>query len=213
MTPGQSHVFQEATVQVIRIAAALYVASEAAWLTDRDRIARVSWTAACCLYLLHVYGAFQFFHHWSQTAAYRDTARQTAEMFGTNWGGGTSTTSSQSFGSSTFSGGGPAWRLTAGAPRGFHQACNGFSRSCSSTRRSFSPPDSRDGSAWPQPSVSRSWLSGAQCAARERFLNPPMKISIRDLYTTRFPAGVNATPTPKLHSTFLASFRSPPGRI
>ena len=29
-----------------------------------------------------------FYHEWSHTSAYRDTARQTAEVFGLDWGGG-----------------------------------------------------------------------------------------------------------------------------
>ena len=73
---------------MIRLAAVLYVASVAAWLTRRDRAARAAWTVACGFYLAHVYGAFEFFHHWSHAAAYRETARQTAAVFGTNWGGG-----------------------------------------------------------------------------------------------------------------------------
>jgi len=38
--------------------------------------------------LAHVGLAFQFYHGWSQAAAYRDTARQVNEVVGINWGGG-----------------------------------------------------------------------------------------------------------------------------
>jgi len=37
---------------------------------------------------MHVLCAFAYFHHWSHIAAYRETARQTAELTGWNWGGG-----------------------------------------------------------------------------------------------------------------------------
>ena len=32
--------------------------------------------------------AYNFYYGWSQTAAYRDTARKTAEVVGLDWGGG-----------------------------------------------------------------------------------------------------------------------------
>jgi hypothetical protein len=48
----------------------------------------VAWTIACAALLAHYVSAFQFFHAWSHAAAYTDTARQTAEVFGINWGGG-----------------------------------------------------------------------------------------------------------------------------
>jgi hypothetical protein len=50
--------------------------------------ARWAWTIACFSLLVHVAFAYQFYHHWSQDAAYRETARQTAEVTGLNWGGG-----------------------------------------------------------------------------------------------------------------------------
>jgi hypothetical protein len=53
-----------------------------------DAIARIFWTAGCIAMLVHVASAFQFYHHWSHSAAYNETARQTAEVFGLNWGGG-----------------------------------------------------------------------------------------------------------------------------
>jgi hypothetical protein len=64
------------------------VLSVGLWLKRRDAAARITWTLACAFYLAHVVTAFQFHHHWSHLAAYRETARQTAEVFGLNWGGG-----------------------------------------------------------------------------------------------------------------------------
>ena len=53
-----------------------------------DRWTRIAWTIGCASLLAHFICAFHFFHAWSQTSAYNDTARQTAEVFGINWGGG-----------------------------------------------------------------------------------------------------------------------------
>ncbi|MBA2647930.1 MAG: hypothetical protein H0U81_14125 [Pyrinomonadaceae bacterium] len=53
-----------------------------------DAVARMAWTVACVGLLAHFMSAFHFYHGWSQIAAYRDTARQTAEVFGLDWGGG-----------------------------------------------------------------------------------------------------------------------------
>lgn len=53
-----------------------------------DSAARVVWTVACVSLIAHLISAFQFYHGWSHAAAYCDTARQTEELFGLNWGGG-----------------------------------------------------------------------------------------------------------------------------
>ena len=53
-----------------------------------DSAARIIWTIACASLLAHFISAFQFYHGWSHAAAYADTARQTHELFGLNWGGG-----------------------------------------------------------------------------------------------------------------------------
>ena len=50
--------------------------------------ARTAWTVGCLLFLFHVACAFQFYHHWSHTAAYAATAERTAELVGLAWGGG-----------------------------------------------------------------------------------------------------------------------------
>ncbi len=57
-------------------------------IRGRDRWSRIAWTIGCAFYLSHVAAAFQFEHHWSHSAAYDATARQTAEVFGLRWGGG-----------------------------------------------------------------------------------------------------------------------------
>jgi hypothetical protein len=66
----------------------LYVVSVALWLKRRDSESRMAWTLAAAFYLAHIIAAFQFHHHWSHTSAYQETARQTADVFGVNWGGG-----------------------------------------------------------------------------------------------------------------------------
>ncbi len=53
-----------------------------------DSATRVVWTIACASLIAHFISAFQFYHGWSHAAAYDDTARQTHELFGLNWGGG-----------------------------------------------------------------------------------------------------------------------------
>ena len=55
---------------------------------DLDRWVRLAWTIGCAALLAHLICAFQFYHSWSQASAYTETARQTAEVVGLNWGGG-----------------------------------------------------------------------------------------------------------------------------
>ena len=54
------------------------------WLAKARRV----WSVGCVFFLAHVACAFAFYHGWSHAAAYRETARQTAEMTGIRWGGG-----------------------------------------------------------------------------------------------------------------------------
>jgi hypothetical protein len=74
----------------VRLALCLYAATVALRLAapDRRRAARGLWTLGCALFLAHVACAFHSFHGWSHDHAYRETARQTREMFGVDWGGG-----------------------------------------------------------------------------------------------------------------------------
>ena len=71
-----------------RLAFLLYAAALAAWLTARPRAARLIWTSGLLVYLSHVATAFHFHHDWSHAAAYEETARQTAALFGVRSGGG-----------------------------------------------------------------------------------------------------------------------------
>src|SRR5258708_3456302 len=54
----------------------------------RRFVARLLWTVGFALFLLHVGLAFHLVHHWSHEAAYRETARRTAELFGAESGAG-----------------------------------------------------------------------------------------------------------------------------
>jgi hypothetical protein len=77
----------------VRIAIALYVAALVLRLSANDRrshidLSRLAWTAGCVAFLIHVVCAFHFVHSWSHAAAYAETARQTAELVGLDWGGG-----------------------------------------------------------------------------------------------------------------------------
>ncbi|PHS11521.1 MAG: hypothetical protein COA78_09500 [Blastopirellula sp.] len=53
-----------------------------------DSSARALWSTGCLLFLIHIVGAFQFYHHWSHELAYQETARQTYDAIGIRWGGG-----------------------------------------------------------------------------------------------------------------------------
>jgi hypothetical protein len=75
------------------VAIAGFAAGAAAFALSRRRrgwesAARLAWTFGCVGLLAHVACAFHFYHGWSQRAAYVDTARQTDEVFGLDWGGG-----------------------------------------------------------------------------------------------------------------------------
>jgi hypothetical protein len=85
----------------IRLSLAAYVAvlvAEVARLQPKDKAGlnsgefsygiRWLWTAGCVLAWLHVAAAFHFEHHWSQSSAWNQTARETAAVVGLNWGGG-----------------------------------------------------------------------------------------------------------------------------
>jgi hypothetical protein len=76
----------------VRLSVALMFA---AWLlmlhrrrSPREPTIRRVWTAAYASFLVHVWAAFEFVHHWSHTAAVHDTARQTRKLVGVDWGGG-----------------------------------------------------------------------------------------------------------------------------
>jgi hypothetical protein len=77
----------------IWVSVAGYAAGAVAFALARGRVAwgraaRLAWTLACAALLAHVACAFHFYHGWSHASAYLDTARQTDEVFGLDWGGG-----------------------------------------------------------------------------------------------------------------------------
>jgi hypothetical protein len=74
----------------VRLALLLYALVVAGRLRGGGRapLLRGAWTLGCALFVAHVVSAFHFQHHWSHAAAYAETARRTAELFGWSWGGG-----------------------------------------------------------------------------------------------------------------------------
>jgi hypothetical protein len=74
----------------VRVALCFYAATLALRLASPPlrRAARAFWTAGCLAFLTHVAAAFAFFHGWSHAHAFRETARQTHELSGIDWGGG-----------------------------------------------------------------------------------------------------------------------------
>ena len=76
------------TVWTARASAVFYTCGVVLMLRGRWQYARFAWTLGLSAYLLHVWCAFEYFYHWSHTVAYRETARQTAELYGIRWGGG-----------------------------------------------------------------------------------------------------------------------------
>lgn len=53
-----------------------------------DRRLRLVWTCGWFLFILHMLAAFHFQHHWSHAEAVADTAKQTGELIGWEFGGG-----------------------------------------------------------------------------------------------------------------------------
>lgn len=74
------------------LAITLYVLSEWTYfrrpLTRLNSPARWFFTLGGSAYLVHVALAFHFFYQWSHAVGYAETARQTHELFGMDWGGG-----------------------------------------------------------------------------------------------------------------------------
>jgi hypothetical protein len=73
----------------IRLALGCYVLAvlmQFVTLSSRARArVRLVWTIGCLAFLAHVGCVY---HGWSHAAAYEETARQTAALFGFAWGGG-----------------------------------------------------------------------------------------------------------------------------
>jgi hypothetical protein len=71
----------------IRLALLCYAGALAAQLLSNGRInllreARLAWTVGCVLLWAHLAAAFHFYHQWSHTLAFEDTARQTEDLLG-----------------------------------------------------------------------------------------------------------------------------------
>lgn len=75
-------------ISILSYAVGCVVFAMASRHTQHDRWVRAAWTIGCAALIVHFVCAFQFYHSWSHESAYVDTARQTAEVFRVNWGGG-----------------------------------------------------------------------------------------------------------------------------
>lgn len=78
------------TAGTVWLALTLYVAGEFAKLLGKRGVGLGRWlcTLGCAAFLAHVVCAFQYYHGWSHAVAYAETARQTQQLAGWNWGGG-----------------------------------------------------------------------------------------------------------------------------
>ena len=88
MSTGQILTSITIWISIGTYAAGLVTFARSSTRPNRDAAARLLWTVACAALLAHVAFAFQNYHGWSHTVAYVDTARQTREVIGLNWGGG-----------------------------------------------------------------------------------------------------------------------------
>lgn len=73
----------------VRLGLIAYVMSlaESMWAMGSNR-GRVTWTVGGLACLAHILLAMHFQHDWRLAAAYAETARQTREIIGLDWGGG-----------------------------------------------------------------------------------------------------------------------------
>jgi hypothetical protein len=80
------------TRSTIWLALLLYLSSELMKRLQREQPSSVAarWlnSVGCVAFLLHVACAFQFYHHWSHSAAYVETARYTEALVGWNFRAG-----------------------------------------------------------------------------------------------------------------------------
>ncbi len=79
---------QALTIWTARGAAGLYVIALALLLRRQWAPSRLASTLGLVTYLIHVGCAFHVFYGWSHSIAYRETSRQTQELFGISCGGG-----------------------------------------------------------------------------------------------------------------------------
>lgn len=88
MIPGEFLTRSTVWISIVAYTIGCVVFATARRQPDSDRWARLAWTTGCIALVAHFICAFQFYHAWSHDAAYTETARQTAEVFAINWGGG-----------------------------------------------------------------------------------------------------------------------------
>ncbi len=84
---------QEIISWTIRLSMLLFFGSLIGWLAppSSKRIEWclcLAWSAGVALFIGHVVAAYHFHHHWSHSAALADTARQTRDLIGIEFGGG-----------------------------------------------------------------------------------------------------------------------------
>ena len=77
----------------IRISIILFFGTLIVWVFQRrsgrfDGTLRTLWTAGFVLFVAHVLTAFHFHHDWNHAAAIAETARQTRELIGLEFGAG-----------------------------------------------------------------------------------------------------------------------------
>lgn len=73
----------------IRLSMLHYAIFLGCWMTERsNRLQRWIWTVACLFFVLHFLAAFHFYHRWSHTHAFDDTAEQTLDTLGVSFGSG-----------------------------------------------------------------------------------------------------------------------------
>jgi len=80
------------TVWSVRLSLLIYVIFLSIVLLDRHQkywaVNRLIWTLGCSLFIVHVVSVFSFVHDWSHANALEETAQQTREVVGIEWGGG-----------------------------------------------------------------------------------------------------------------------------
>jgi len=77
----------------IRASVLLFFATLITWVLQTksnqwERSLRIVWTLGFLLFVAHVVVAFHFHHHWSHTSALAETARQTRDLIGLEFGAG-----------------------------------------------------------------------------------------------------------------------------
>lgn len=58
------------------------------WWAVPDVVRRVVWTLGFVVFLAHIAAGMHYYHDWSHSDAYEDTAQQTYETLGVRFGGG-----------------------------------------------------------------------------------------------------------------------------